>query len=524
MKLIYIFFSILLSIQIIRIFYINIFEKDTINRYKNLQYFKKVNNVKKRGSIYDRNNKLLAYTKQSYSIYCSPSIFLSDNSLNFIKKYFQKAYEKIQESIINKNKLLFCYLKRNINEKELKEFKLQNFKDIFLINEFQRKYSCNFLSPIIGNVDIDLIGISGLEFLLENKIKHENNFKNINKLECLNLNENKKIINDIKITLDKDLSLMIFDLIHKCLKENFSESIYAIVLNPKNGDIISYSQAPILDDVGLNKPLFITDSHEMGSVMKSFLALSALNENKVLLYDIIDCKNSKSAYVDKLLVNTWKANGKITFKEVIQQSNNIGTAQIGITLGESFYKNYCKLGFGKKTNIELPGEANGFINHPNNWSKRSLISLSFGYEISATLLQLAVAWSVFTNKGKKISPRILLNTEIKESEELFSNDIIEKCREIFSYDKSRTPKRFHELLNNISIFAKTGTARIIENGEYQENKNIYTCIGHIENDKQKRIIAVFIKFSNKKNIYAVSIALPLFLEIANLLYVREYKI
>jgi cell division protein FtsI/penicillin-binding protein 2 len=261
----------------------------------------------------------------------------------------------------------------------------------------------------------------------------------------------------------------------------------------------------------------------MGSIMKAFCMLAALDENIIKEDDLIDCRNTKHTKIKGFDVNTWKAHGVITFKEVVQGSNNIGMAQVAINLGENLYKHYLRLGFGKKTGIEIPGEAKGFVNPPKKWSKQSILSLSYGYEISATLLQLVSAWSVFSSFGNIIRPRILKDGSIKKLENVYSKDIIEKARSILYYDEKRLPKLFNEDFCDYKIFAKTGTANILENGIYNPMKNTYTVVGHIEKDGYKRIIGVYIYLSNRSDIYASNIALPLFLDIAKELILSRYK-
>jgi cell division protein FtsI/penicillin-binding protein 2 len=524
--------SFLSFFQIYRIIDLQINKNFFIKKYALNQYNKNIIKITERSSIFDRNNIPVVFSKEILSSFCIPSSNISEKTLNFIKENYPEVFIKI-----NKNKKLkFCYLERKVEEEFLKKILKYDIKDIFFINNYERVSLFKDLIPLIGLVDIDMNGISGLEYYFDKEIKMEKNSVFFNKVDftlkdrennIINAFENKK--KNLNLTIDAILSTKVNKLLKDIVEKNQSIYSTAIVMDGEIGDIICVCQYPFYErnisrnDMKFLKPLSITESHEMGSIMKAFCMLAALDENIIKEDDLIDCRNTKHTKIKGFDVNTWKAHGVITFKEVVQGSNNIGMAQVAINLGENLYKHYLRLGFGKKTGIEIPGEAKGFVNPPKKWSKQSILSLSYGYEISATLLQLVSAWSVFSSFGNIIRPRILKDGSIKKLENVYSKDIIEKARSILYYDEKRLPKLFNEDFCDYKIFAKTGTANILENGIYNPMKNTYTVVGHIEKDGYKRIIGVYIYLSNRSDIYASNIALPLFLDIAKELILSRYK-
>jgi len=487
-------------IQIIALINNYIKKEFIIIKYKSINK-KKIYLEKKRPTIIDRNEKILAKSKKSISAYFLKNS-ISEKTLNFIKKNYPNKILDFE------NKSNFIFLSRNISDKEIKEIKKNKINDIKFIPEYERINIFDELSHIIGNTDIDSNGISGIEKLIE-------------------INENFKKEKNIKLTIDSDLSLIITDLLKKHVEENNSESAMAIIIDSKNGDIISFCQYPFYiknkNDIKYLNPISITNLYEFGSVIKAFCMLAGYAENIVNPNDLIDCKNSKTAKVNGRIVNTWKACGIIPFSEVIKNSNNIGISQISVKLNEKLYDHYCKLGFNKKSGIEIPGEISAYLTHPSNWSKQSIISLSFGYEIMINLLNLAKAWSVFSNNGKIMNPKIIYSNKIIESEKLYSYETIEKSLFSLKYSKSQVPKEYQFLLDNFDIFLKTGTARVLENGNYIENKNIYTTVGHIKNNNESKIIALNIRYSSKPNSYASSVALPIFMDIIKIINLRDYK-
>jgi cell division protein FtsI (penicillin-binding protein 3) len=518
--------------QIYRILDLQINKNFFIKKYALSQYNKNIVKVTERAAILDRNNIPIVFSKEIISSFCNPCSGVSIKTLDFIKNNYPQIIDKINRN----KKLKFCFIERKVDDKFIKKFLKYEIKDIFFIKNYERVPLFKELIPLIGLVDIDMNGISGLEYYFDKKIKMEKDSVFFNKIDFTLKDKNNNSINNINaknralnLTIDAILSTKINKLLKNIVDQNQSVYSTAIVMDSKNGDIICMTQYPFYNrsqkdcDIKFLKPLAITESHEMGSIMKAFCMLAALDENIIEENDLIDCRNTKHTKIKGFDVNTWKAHGIITFKEVIHGSNNIGIAQVAINLGENLYKHYLRLNFGEKTGIELPGESSGYINPPSKWSRQSILSLSYGYEISATLLQLVSAWSVFSSIGDIVKPRIIKDTEIRKITNVYSKNIIEKARSILQYDKLRLPKLFNEDFGDYKIFAKTGTANILENGIYNPMKNTYVVVGHVEKDDYKRIIGVYVYLSNRSDIYASNIALPLFLEVSRELILSRYK-
>jgi cell division protein FtsI (penicillin-binding protein 3) len=505
-------FSILFFLQIIRLLYIKFFYAE-ISREYSCNKIVNIESVKLRSKIADTFGDLLAENKEVLSACFSPSHNLSKNFLDFINEKYNITYD----DILNKHAKHFCFIKRRLTKDEELEINSFNFKEIFFIKEFERIYPNKFLSPIIGCVDTESNGISGLELYLDEVYPGLCSSNSDNYMDVFETN------------IDIGLSYRIYRIIKDSCWSNQAEFATAVVMNPSDGSILSMVQCPVStfqesnsNLIKYSKPLSITEAYEMGSVVKAFCMLAALDEKVVTPDEIIDCRNTNHTKIRGFDVNTWKSNGEITFKDVIKGSNNIGIVQVAMRLDKKLYDHYRKIGFGDKTGIELPGEACGFITPPNKWSSQTILSLSYGYEVSSSLLQLVRAWSMFTNKGKIISPRLLKITSKYETSEVYSNEAIDQARDILKYQEDRIPRKYRSSFENVDLYGKTGTANVLENGVYQKDKNTFCFVGHIESGDWKRIVGVFINQSKAKNAYANTIAYPIFLKIANEILIRRY--
>jgi cell division protein FtsI (penicillin-binding protein 3) len=504
-------FLLLFFVQVFRLIYIRYFYSNISKEYGCGKVLN-IENVRLRSKIVDVSGYLIAENKEVLSACCSPSCTLTKEFLDYINDNYGVTQERVMRS---KGKH-FCFIKRMLSQKEENDIKDKDFKEVFYIKEFERVYPYKFLMPVIGVVDIDSNGISGLEYYIDNI------YQNL----CFSDNSSYREFFDTNI--DVGLSYKVYKIIKAACEVNHSEFAMGVVMDPSDGRILSMVQYPVSESSDLNnyyfrfsKPLAITEAYEMGSVIKAFCMLAAIDEKVVSPDEIIDCKNTKHVKIRGFDVNTWKANGEIPFKEVVKNSNNIGIVQVAMRLDKKLYDHYKKMGFESKAGIDLPGEAYGFMTPLNEWSLQTILSFSYGYEVSTTLMQLVRAWSLFTNNGKIIAPRLLKMTNKYETSEVYSADSINKARDILKYPEERIPKIYRFNFENIDLYGKTGTANILEGGVYQKDKNTFCFVGHIESGSWKRIIGVFINRSSAKKAYANTIAYPIFLKIANELIVRK---
>jgi cell division protein FtsI (penicillin-binding protein 3) len=339
----------------------------------------------------------------------------------------------------------------------------------------------------------------------------------------------------IHLTIDADLQFKITQILQNTVEELQAKEGALVIMNPENGEICAMASYPYFDpnnveklDMETTKNRPATQAFETGSVIKTFCALAALDLQVVTLDEMINCENTKETYVDRIRVRTIQPHGTISFKEVIQFSNNIGTVKIAKRVNEKLYDYYRALGFGQPTGLNFPGEQKGFVNHPKKWSAYSIVSLSFGYEITSTILQLARALSVIYNGGYLITPTLTKkeSTELKNIKSTSAPLISEKTRTDIDTILAGCVQEGSGKRGNIKgykITGKTGTSNILENGKYNEDKHLNTFIGYVEKGDYKRVITVYVKES-KKAAYSSIITAPLFGKAAQALLIHDHII
>lgn len=534
---IFFFFLFLYVIALFNLYIIQIKKSDYFKTLGQQQYHVTITSMPPRAEIYDRAGQLLATNKERLSAFIIPSrIENIDKVKTFLAKNFKHAYARLEKNPA----LHFMYIKRRLTEQQIELINQAELPDIKFLKEPSRFYPIESTGPVIGITDLSNQGIMGIELLYNSQLAGQKSivilekdarsghfyFKRETKIQGI-------YGTPITLSIDSTLQFLVYEELKSRVNELSAKEGAVLILNPENGEILVMAHYPDFNpnntqklDISATRNRIITDAYELGSVIKAFLALAALEENVVTPGELIDCENTLVTVLDGIKFSTWKAHGAIPFNEVIKGSNNIGVAKVAQRLGSKIYDHYKRLGFGEKIGI-FAGENRGFINPPSSWSKASIISLSFGYEISSTILQLAQAMSIIANNGYIIKPRLIKlsdSEQITKSGPLYKQETIDTLKEILRREKSEAiiNKLNKESENNYIIRGKTGTARLLTNGKYDPNRTIYTFAGMLEKGDYKRIIITFIKeIKDNRNVYASTVALPLFEQIAHKLIIHD---
>ena len=553
----------------VNLYFIQIKHHDFYKKLADQQYHVTITQTPLRGPIFDRSgHNYLAMNKDYMAAFILPTQLTdTKNTLQFLEKHFM-------------------FIKRRLSPEEIDLIKAEKNPDIFLLSEPGRYYSLTSASPIIGLTSIDNKGLLGVELLYNHILAGKPTTCHLEKDARSGYYYFKKettvqgdIGHPLHLTIDADLQFLVQEAVQQTVDKFKASQAAVIIMDPNNGEIISMLSYPYFDPNNPHmahsenfKNKILTDAHELGSVMKVCAALAALEEGVVTSDELIDCKNCLTTQIDGRTINTVQAHGIIPFSDVIALSNNIGIAIVSKKLGTTLYDHYKKLGFGCKTGIKFPGENPGFVNPPEHWSKQSIISLSYGYEVSITLLQLACAFSIIATGYKIVPTLIRSNPSIHSSTLHFDEHSGRADENINSYGKKEKDNSLSPLALSVSdlscvalakeggnvlkgvklysdatlntikeilerttlhgtarkaaikgyrVMSKTGTANMLIDGAYNPDKNIYTCAGIVEKDNYQRVIVTFVKEAQQKNIYASTVAVPLFESVAERMLIHD---
>ena len=431
-----------------------------------------------RADIVDRNGKYLSKTVSSIDIGISTQKVIDKKKLLLNLKYIfpNKNYQKIESQLENKN---FFYFEKKISDENYEKIMKLGDKSIQPEEKLTRIYpEKNLFSHIIGQIDDNNNGISGLE-------------KSLNK----NL---KDIQEPIKLSVDKDIQFLIRDELIKFNQIFNTIGSAAILMDVNNGEILSMVSLPDFDPnkrkkiVDLNYINRVTKGvYEFGSVFKTFTIAAALNEKIIKPEtEFFDLPKSLTCAGFPIREYDNKIPSDLTAEQILVRSGNIGSVRIAQQLGEEKFSLFLsKLGVLEKINFEIE-EVGSPIKF--NWGKCPLATASFGHGITTTLLQLAKAYSIIVNGGYDINPTLIKSNEKEKKEKILNRDVSEQILPILR--KIVTTKEGTASLANVDgyeIGGKTGTAEKSSGGSYSKKK-INTFVSVFPTSKPKFVLAVML--------------------------------
>lgn len=519
----YSFFVYFILIAILgKLIYLQVINYNNININANELWDRSFPLQASRGIIYDKNYNEIATNIASMSVYVIPSQVEDKSELsNKLASILNTSKDKIYNKINKKTSIVKIFPEgKNIDSQKAKLISSLNEKGVYLVYDNDRYYPYNeLLAHSIGFAGIDNQGLAGLESKYDEILKGKNgslNYKLDAKGQLLNglVSEIVSPINGFNIVLTIDLKIQ--QIIERELKNAFEkyspESIYAIAMNPNNGEILAICSYPSFDlnnyssyDQQIyNRNLPVWKSYEPGSTFKVFSFAAAIQENKIDMFN--DTYYDKGyEIVDGFKIKSWKkgGHGLQTFIEVLQNSSNPGFVEISRRLGNDLLYDYVKdFGFSKKTNVDLIGEASGIFFNKENYNNLENATTSFGQGISVTQIQMIRAFCSVINGGilykPKITKSILLPNSldvIYEIPTIIDNDniISKKTSEMMRYSlesvvaKGSGRKAYIE---GYRVGGKTGTAQIAENGVYLQGQYILSFIGAMPMNEPE--IAVYV--------------------------------
>lgn len=483
-----------------------------------------------RGLIYDRNGIALCNNKETVAACIEPKkIIEKDRLLTFLQKHFESAYERY----LHNPAASFLYIKRNLTEEEIDTITHAQLPDIHLIQETTRSYYTPEVVSITGITSREQEGLFGLEWLYNKELKGTPSItvfeKDAHSHFFSTTEHTQETTAPLYTTIDAHLQQIVQEELNNAATACNAQEGALIIMNPETGEILASASYPTYqfnsenNDTRCTKNNCFSECYEFGSVMKSFTALAALEEEVVTPDEVINCHNTKEAYIKNRLIRTVHAQGYVTFSEIIQHSNNIGIAIVAYRLYEKLYDYYKLFGFGSNVSSIFPGQQKGFVNPPSHWSAHSIISLSYGYEITATLVQLVRAFSLFANDGHLITPHIIKQTECMMSPKIVSSKSINESRSILEKTTTHgTARRAH--IPGYTILSKTGTANLLVNGKYEDDKRIYSYVGLLEKGTYKRATGLYLKNTSHTHAYASTVVTPVCKNVMEKMVIHEHQI
>lgn len=560
----------LLGFLIIRLAWITLVSGRELEAKANSEWQKEISVTATRGDILDRNESILVSSANVYRIdfdldsvrgHIEEKKIKMDDIAVKIAEVTGLEEEEVLKALNRKNSdgsyATYAPLVRGVTKDIADNAEALGIYGLIVSRDVKRYYpNGNFLASALGSINSEGTGLTGIELQYDDylagiagmKIGAYDSWGNRLPFETYKFTPPVDG-NDIVLTVDENLQYIAEKIAQKGLEEHNAKGVHVIIMDPNNGEVLAMVNKPDYDP---NTPYdgyegfdgetendqiqnmwrnwLVSDAFEPGSTFKTVTMVAALEEGLVHDDDIFTCNGGVK--FGNTTVHCWKrdGHGTQTLSEVLKNSCNVGMMEIGQRLGIDKLNEYIyKLGFGKTTGIDLPGEASGIVKSNDTVSTIDLATISFGQTNTVTSIQLMTAFNAIANGGDIIQPHIV--KEISHEDE-GGNRVIDETvkpsikKDILSEESTSLLRSYLErtvtkdgpdgsFIQGYNVGGKTGTAQKVDpqTGTYSSDKYISSMIAlaPVENPQ----ITVFIAVDEPSNglYYGGEVAAPLMKEL-----------
>lgn len=509
-----------------RIIDLNIIERDFLLAQSNARTLRTINIPAYRGMITDRFNQPLAISAQVDSIWINPQIFeASSEQLHKLANLLKIPDYKIINKAQKNSGKEFLYLKRGVSPAITEQIKDLEIPGVCFQHDYHRFYpQSDVIAHVIGFTNIDDQGQEGLELQFDSWLRGIPGKKKVikdrlgNVVAELDVMKQPRQGHDLPLSLDSRIQYLAYEELKNAIEECKAQSGSIVVLDVKSGEILAMANQPSFNPNhilnmkdGSYRNRAMTDLFEPGSTIKPFSIISALESGKYKSDSKIDTSPGW-LNINGDIVKDEHNNGVMSLTNILEKSSDVGVAKIILSLpSRSLCDLLQRVGFGDRSATAFPGEATGVLLSHAKWYPIEQATLSFGYGISVTAIQLAQAYSILANGGQLIPPSLIKLDKLPAAKQIIDNEIAKQMLLMLE----AVVKNGTGALAKISgyrVAGKTGTANIVGKNGYEKDHFVSSFVGIAPVTNPRLVIVVVIKDPKGKH-QGGQVAAPVFAKV-----------
>ncbi|HHL45906.1 MAG TPA: penicillin-binding protein 2 [Gammaproteobacteria bacterium] len=508
---------------------LQVVDKDFLQEEGTARHLRVVSIAAHRGSILDRNGQPLAVSTPVDSVWVEPKEFLTaESQWPQMAKLLDMPLKQLREIIRGREKREFVYIKRRIAPALAAQVMALEVAGVSLQREYRRYYPAGEVTGhLLGFTNVDDIGLEGIELAYNKWLRGLPGSKRVIKDRLGHIVEDVERIRrpqpgrDLRLTIDRRIQYLAYRELLAAVKRHKARSGSVVVLDARTSEVLAMVNQPAFNPNNRQKlrseryrNRAITDMFEPGSTMKPFTIATALQSGRYTPDTLI---NTAPGYY-KVGGHTVRDNrnyGLIDVSTVIQKSSNVGASKIALTLPpEQIWRTFHQVGFGEPAGVDFPGESSGVFTDYDTWSELERATLSFGYGIAVTPLQLARAYAVLAGDGRLRPVSVVMNEQQGALSEIgsqvFSHQTLLQVRNMMERVVSRDGTAIKASVPGYHVAGKTGTVRKSVAGGYSEDRYLALFAGMAPVTDPRLVMVVMIDEPSGDEFYGGLVAAPVF--------------
>ncbi len=514
---------VLVSLALIaRAVQLQVMETDFLQGEGEARFLRVVDMPTTRGVISDRNGEPLAVSTPVDSVWVNPQVLLQvPERIDELAQVLQADPDDMERKLTQRASREFVWMKRRVHPKISETIRELAVPGVHLEKEYRRFYPAGEVAAhVIGFTNIDDIGQEGLELAYNDWLEGTPGSKRVIKdrrgrtVEEIELVSKPEPGKDLRLTIDRRLQYLAYRELKRTVLEHGATSGSVVLLDATTGEVLAMANQPSYNPNNLSvksdgrRNRALTDVFEPGSVMKPFAVLSLLENELVTPSTPVDT-NPGYVYMSGYTIKDHRNYGILDVTGIITKSSNVGISQLALQLApEQMWDTYTRVGFGEATGTGFPGESAGVLRNHRRWRPVEQATISYGYGLSVTVLQLAQAFAVLADEGRLRQPNLIMgigSPPISVTDPKLARQVADMLETVQSDEGTGRQAR----VPNYRVAGKTGTSRKASAAGYA-SRYIASYAGFAPASDPKLVVIAVVNDPTEGKFYGGDVAAPLF--------------
>jgi len=505
---------------------LQVMETDFLQGQGEARFLREVTIPSTRGIISDRNGEPLAVSTPVDSVWVNPGQLLEyPDKIEALAHSLGANADDIERKLTQRANKEFVWLKRRLNPTVAAQISALDLPGVYLQKEYRRFYPAGEVTAhVIGFTNIDDIGQEGLELAYNSWLAGSPGTKQVIRnrkgeaVEEVALIKESQPGQDLHLTIDRRLQYLAYRELKSTVIQHGARSGSVVVLDVNTGEVLAMVNQPSYNPNNPNDPRYdtdgmrnraVTDVIEPGSVMKPF-AIASVLENGIAVATTPVQTSPGYIVISGHTIRDHRNYGLLDVTGVLTKSSNVGVTQLALKLQpQQMWETYARFGFGEATGTGFPGESAGVLRNYRRWRQLEQATISYGYGVSATPLQLAQAYAAIANGGKLRQPAFIQgsnNPPVSAIDSRIAKTLATMLETVTS--EIGTGKRAR--VANYRIAGKTGTSHKASASGYADSRYVASFVGFGPASNPRLVSVVVINDPTGDEYYGGLVAAPLF--------------
>lgn len=510
-----------------RAVWLQVFSQNFLQKQGEMRYAKTIELPASRGKIFDRNGVVLASSLPARAVWAIPEeVDATPRQVASLAKLLDIDERELRRKLSEEDRS-FVYLKRQVDAAVAERVAALKITGIHQQPEYKRYYpQGETFAHVVGFTNVEDVGQEGVELARNPELAGRPGSRRVIRDRLGRVIEDVRAVRephngrDLALSIDSKIQFLAFDALREAVQSNKAKAGAAVVIDARSGEVLALANWPTynpnqrgqLSGAQLRNRA-ITDTFEPGSTMKPFTIALALELGEVTPSTVIQTAPGRLA-IGPNTIGDAHPHGPLTVEQIVQKSSNVGTAKIALGMpARKMWEMYTELGFGQAPRIGFPGAVAGRVRPYRSWRPIEQATMSYGYGLSVSLLQLARAYTVFANDGELLPLSMFKVDEPPSGQPVIAAKTARAVRQMLEMAAGPGGTAPQAQIAGYRVAGKTGTAHKRDGGRYV-NKYLASFVGFAPVSDPRVIVAVMVDEPAAGKYYGGLVAAPVFARIA----------